>query len=374
VELSKYIKEILISRDNVIVSGFGAFEKLLASAKIDPVTNEMYPPQITLIFRPELTISSGVLDKFVAEKESVTEEKANELILSAVQEWQNTLQSGQNLILESLGTLSKNESGEYNFVASVQASDFPESYGLPVIPVLEKSTGPVPPIKKEEEKKPVEQKIQEKKIPEKKIPEKKPEQKKVLPHKKPIKTVVKTENQGTHKSHKKLIIGLIIGIPVAALIVLGALNFSLVKQKVSSTWNYLTTSSKNDKGSVVLTDSLKTDSTQQNNNLNAETQSVIENFTIVNSETNARIDPKTDQLSSVKKVYIIAGSYKVKSFASRQKKILNNKGFKAEVLPVNQGLYRVSVASFNDMARAAKDFDHIKSIDESLDFWILIDR
>jgi nucleoid DNA-binding protein len=370
VELSKYIKEILISKDNVIVSGFGAFEKMLASAKIDPVTNEIYPPQVTIIFRPELTIGSGILDKYIAEKEAVTEEKAAEQIQTQVLEWQSTLQSGQNLHLELLGTLSKNQDGSYNFVPSVQASDFPESYGLPVIPVQQKSSDAINPVKQVEEKKPVEQKIPEKKLPEKKIPEKKHEQKKVPP-KKHIKTPVKTENQETHKSNKKLIVGLIIGIPVAAIIVLGALNFGLVKQKFNSTWSYLTTSSKNDKGSVVLTDSLKIDSTQQNN---TETQNLIDNYTIVNSETNARIDTKTDQLSGVKKVYIIAGSYKVKSFASRQKKILNKKGFKAEILPVNKGLYRVAVGSFSDMASAAKDFEQIKSLDESLDFWILVDR
>jgi nucleoid DNA-binding protein len=359
VELSKYIKEILISRDNVIVSGFGAFEKSFSSAKIDPVTNEMHPPQVTIIFRPELTVSSGVLDKYVSEKENITEDKAAELIQNQVAEWENSLQSGQNIVLHLLGTLSRDSNGQYHFEPSVEPSDFPESYGLPVIPVQEKSTTNDTIVKKTEEKKPIEKKQVEKKVP---------------PQKKPIKTSQKPEITGTPKSHKKLVIGLIIGIPVAALIVLGALNFEFVKQKFNSTWNSLTSNTKNDKGNIAVVDSLKTDSSLISDNKDNNAKAILENYTIVNSETNTRIDPKVDPLKDLKKVYIIAGSYKIKTFATRQKNQLNKKGFKAEVLPLNNGLYRVSIASFKDMASVANDFERIKSIDENLNVWILVNK
>ena len=46
-ELSKYIKDILISRDNVIIPNFGAFEKTMLSARIDPKTGEVRAPSGT---------------------------------------------------------------------------------------------------------------------------------------------------------------------------------------------------------------------------------------------------------------------------------------------------------------------------------------
>jgi cell division protein FtsN len=354
VELNKYIKEILIDRDNVIVAGFGAFEKSFNSAKIDPVTQEMYPPQVTIIFNPELKEDSGVLLKYVSEKENISEENASELIKNQVVEWEAALQSEQGLELVTLGNLSKNPNGEYLFVPVIQASDFPESYGLPIISVQEKSATVPPVIKKEEEKK-----IVEKKAP---------------IQKNSVQPVKKHEPAVVKKSNKKLIVGLVIGLPIVALIVLGALNFGFVKQKFNDVSNYVGSLSKDDDSTnlanpVIVDDSLKvTDSTAR------ETEAILENYTIVNAETNSRVEPKMDELAILKKVYIIAGSYKVKEHATRQRNKLNKKGFTAEVLPVNNGYYRVSVASFDDIKSAANDFDRLKGIDESLDVWILINK
>jgi nucleoid DNA-binding protein len=365
VELSKYIKEILIHNENVIVSGFGAFEKSLISAKIDPITNEMHPPQMTVIFNPELTVDSGVLIKYIAEKDAVTEDNASELIQNQVAEWNNLLESGQKVTLEGLGNLSRDENGNLQFESLVQPSDFPESYGLPVIPVLEKNSSVSPNVKKEEVKKPVEKKIEPKKQVEKKPPL----------QKKPVQNLQKSETSGSSKSNKKLIIGLIIGIPVAALIVLGALNFNWVKQKFNSTSSFISSKLKgSEKGNVVNLDTLTRDSVKTNDSDQLETQSIIENYTIVNGDDNSRLEPKVSELASVKKIYIIAGSYKNKSNANSQKNKLAKKGFDAEVLPINNGLYRVSVASFNDIKSAAGDFERIKSIDESLNLWILVKK
>lgn len=355
-EISKYIKEILTGRDNVIVAGFGAFEKSFNSARIDPVTGEMYPPQITVIFRPELQTDGGVLSKYVAEKEKITEENATELINNEVISWQSILESGQHVLLEGLGSLSKDESGQIIFAASVQASDFPESYGLPVISVQEKSATVPPVTKKEPEKKTAETKkepIKSAPIPKKKV--------EVVP-------VVK-------KSNKKLIIALAIGIPVAAILILGALNFGYVKQKFNSTSKYLSgILSSNDTLNVSDTLANATDSLRSTDSINNQTASLLENYTIVNSETNTRIDPKTESLVELKKIYIIAGSYKVKNHALRQRNKLNKKGFKAEVLPVSNGLYRVSISSFSDIQSAVNDFERIRSLDENLDVWLLINK
>jgi nucleoid DNA-binding protein len=359
VEISRYIKDLLINRDNVIIAGFGAFEKTYSSARIDPVTGEMHPPQTTVVFRPDLKTDSGVMNKYIAEKESISEETAKDLVQNQVTEWEKALSEGQNVVLPGLGSLAKNAGGEYIFTATTDPSDFPESYGLPVISVQEKMGASVPPPIKQEEAK----KTEEKKPVEKKAPV----QKKPIPQaKKPISTQPK-------KSSAKLIIALLLGLVVVAVVVLSLIYPDIAKQKFNDATKFVGSIFKG-KEKPVDTLPIPTDTLTAEDSANIETEAILENYTIVNSETNARLEPKLDQLSDAKKVYIIAGSFKVKSYANRLRNKLNKKGFRAEVLPVNNGLYRVSIGSFDDVKSAAEDFNRIRSIDQNIDVWLLINK
>jgi len=367
VELSKYIKEILLSKDNVIIPDFGAFEKTIISASIDENTGEMTPPHTNVVFRSELKADSGVLIKYIAEKEKLEESNVAEEIKKQVEVWHENIKSGKNVIIPGIGIIHKDSSGATTFKSDIKPSDFPESYGLPVITVKEKSaTVQKTQPDKKDRKKPVKKAPVEKKPPVKKQPIKK-----VPKKKKPVK-----EKTGDGKPNKKLIVGLAIGVPVVALIVLGALNFDFVKQKFNDTSNYVSNffSSEDQKDTTTTQeDIVNIDSLNLKDSTSAETEAILENYTIINSETNAKVEPKMEELSTVKKVHIIGGSFKQKKFAQRHRNKLNKKGFKATVLPIKNGLYRVSVASFDDIESAAKGLERIKSMDESLSFWILVD-
>ena len=327
----------------------------------------MTPPHTNIVFRPELKSDSGVLRKYIAEKEKLDEEKVAEGIKTQVDAWLNNISSGKNVIIPGIGIIHNDSSGNITFKSDVKPADFPDSYGLPVITVQEKSaTIQTTPTAKTDRKKPIKKTPVEKKAPEKKQPIKKT----------PVKKAVK-DKTGEQKPNKKLIIGLAIGVPVAALIVLGALNFDFVKQTFNNTSNYVSNlfsgddevDSTNNKDKIVNIDSLNViDSTE------AETEAILENYTIINSETNAKVEPKMEELSTVKKVHIIGGSFKQKKFAQRHRNKLNKKGFKATVLPIKNGLYRVSIASFDDIESAVKDFERIKSIDDNLSVWILVNK
>jgi len=364
VELSKYIKEILISKDNVIIPNFGAFEKTMLSARIDTVTGEMHPPQIGVVFNSELKIDSGILIKYIAEKESIPEEKVVEEIQGQVKIWEETLNQGQQVLIVGIGILSKDSSGILTFESNISASDFPDSYGLPVIELKDKKGG-VP----QKEIVPEIQKVEQIKVEQVKVEQKKVEVKK--PVVKQRETVIPKTNEGKNPN-KKLIIALVIAVPVIAIIVIVALNLSATKQKFNDASKFVSSfmSGKSEidttKKAIVISDSLKTlDSTT------TETKEILENYTIIDESTNSKVLPEAEKLATFKKVHIISGSFKTKSFANRQRNQLVEKGFKAEVLPERDGLFRVSVASYDDAASAAKDLERIKSIDESFDYWIL---
>lgn len=359
-ELSNFIKDILLTRDNVIVPDFGGFEKTKVSAAIDETTGEMTPPHNTVVFRPELTSDSGVLIKHIAEKEKISEEAAKEEITKEVEAWNKSFETGKNVLLNGLGMLHKDVSGTISFTPSIKPSDFPDSFGLPIITLQEKSASVQQPITKKPEK----EKVVKKEIPKKKVPVKKP-----------VVQKIKKEPSGDNKISKKLIIGLAIGIPVAALIILGALNFDFVKQKFNDTSNFVSglISGNNDKDTTTVVVENKDTLTAQDS-ADMETEAILQNYTIINAETNSKIEPKIEELKTVNKVHIIAGSYKRKDYAQRHRNKLNRKGFKAEVLPVNNGLFRVSVGSYDNIEAATNDFDRIKSIDESVNVWILVNK
>ncbi len=361
-ELSKYIKDILISRDNVIIPNFGAFEKTMLSARIDSKTGEMHPPQNGVVFRSDLKTDSGILIKYIAEKESISEEKALEEIQGQVAIWEDALNQGQQILLIGIGTLVKDSSGILIFESTITAADFPETFGLPVINIQEKST-----IGKTVEKKKEEVKKEEVK------PEKKKEEIKKAPIKQQKETVIRS-TEDSNKSHKKLIVALFIAVPIVALIVLGALNFDFVKQKMNDTSHFVGSIFKKNNQSDTLKTASELDSIKMKDSVDNETKTILENYTIIDESTNTKVAIEANDLQTFKKVYVISGSFKSKSFANRQSKILNKKGFKAEVLPENKGLFRVSVASFDNVDSAAKDFERIKAMDESLNFWILVNK
>lgn len=366
-ELNKYIKEILIIRDNVIISDFGAFEKVTVSASIDEKTGEMTPPHTDVVFRANLKSDNGVLIKHVAEKEKLDEAKVKEELAKQVATWNSNLEAGKNVIIPGIGLLHKdNSTGEVTFQSNVKPSDFPDSYGLPVITVQEKSASvQKTPVGKTDKKKPIKKKPVKKQPPTKKKP----------PVKKTVKQKPVKENTGDKKGNKKLIIGLSVGIPIAALIVLGILYFDFVKSTFNDASNFVSElfsgEEQKDTSSVEV---VNIDSLNTKDSSVAETEAIIENYNIVNSETNTKVEPKLEELGTVKKVHIIAGSFQQKSLAQRHRNKLNRKGFKATILPLKKGLYRVTVGSFDKMEEAAKNLEQIKSIDESMSFWILVDK
>ncbi|MFN8256616.1 MAG: SPOR domain-containing protein [Bacteroidales bacterium] len=371
-ELSKYIKEILVNKDSVIIPNFGAFEKTMLSARIDPVTGEMHPPQTGVVFNSDLKTDSGVLIKYVAEKEGLSEEKSVEEINTQVLVWLDNLSKGESITLPGIGTLSKDSSGSYSYQSTVLPNDFPESFGLPVINLQEK------PIIAQTEI-PVKEKVKEeqKKTEQKKPEQKKPEIKKATIASKQKETAI-TTNSGKPKSNKALIVLLIVLVPVIAAGVYTALNYSQVKKKINDTTQYVSglISGKQTTDSLTTAVKTTTDSTLVLNNDSTEAVSndILDNYTIIDESTNSRLSPDKDNIKDIKKVHIIAGSFKTRSFASRFRNTMANKGFDAQVLPEYKGMYRVSVASYNDLSSAAKDFDRIKSMDESISYWILVNK
>ena len=382
-KLDQYIKELLIEKDSIIIKDFGAFEKVLQSAEIDEDSGEIKPPHVTLKFDPSLKIDSGTLSKYIAAKEGISEEEATKKIAEQVKVWENELKEGKSIHLAGIGFI-KLDKGTKIFNAKIAQGIFPDMYGLPVITVekqeekLDVRKQPIrkePPKKKETVKK--EEKTVENKVPEKKKPVKKTKST-------PKKVMTKEEKEKSEKAFKKLMLTLLILVPIIIIGVLAALNFDLVKEKFNSGSEYvsgLLSGEENDKTEVNTNeiDNKDTNQIAEIDNLDStisnenETQKILENYTVINGQTNETVSAG-EQVSQGVNIEIIAGSFKSMQNAKRYRNQLKNKGFSAKVLPKANGLYRVSIGSFNDLQAAGAEIENLHEIDPTLNVWILLNK
>lgn len=383
-KLDSYIQELLIQNDNIIIKGFGAFEKVLESAVIDEQSGQIQPPHMTIKFDDTLKVDSGTLSKYIAEKEKISEVDVIIKIAEFVGKWEEDLKAGKLIDLEGLGILSQDKEGVKKFEPKIQPGSFPDMYGLPVLSVEETAHTQPNKTTKGIGKKAVPQKktIPEKKVTtEKKIvPEKKviPEKKKtpVKPIKKPVKRA--TTYAADEKQAKKTMLGILIVIPVIILIVLGALNFDFVKEKFNASSEYvgnlLSGNDVDTQTDLINADTSQVSSADEINDSQNQTEAVLENFTIINAETNESVPPKTENLIEFHKVEVIAGSFRSNRNAKKFRNQLNNKGFTAKILPRTKGLYRVSVGSFDDVEMVAKEIANIQELDPNINVWLLLNK
>ncbi len=381
-KLDSYIKEFLIQNDNVIVKGFGAFEKVLESAVIDEKSGEIHPPHMTIKFDNSLKIDSGTLSKFIAKKEKISEEDAVKKIVDIVKLWNDDLKAGKLVTLEGIGIISEDKTGKRKFEAKIQTGVFPDMYGLPLLSIDETNKA------QQRIQQDVKKKVQENKKPDvkekvKEETKKTPTQtKSTLQQKKPIKKVNKPirKPQSTNeddKTTKKIILSALIVIPIIILIVFGALNFDYVKGTFNNSSEYVSNLLSGNSEETQINSDLDSNQVSDTNELDSaqnQTEVVLENYTIINAETNESVPAKTEDLIEFSNVEVIAGSFKSKRNAKKFSNQLSNKGFTCKVLARTKGLYRVSVGSFNDVNQAAVEIVNIQELDPNLNVWILLNK
>lgn len=379
VKLDSYIKEVLIQNDSLIVKGFGAFQKELESAQIDEKSGEIKPPHVSIKFDSTLKIDSGTLTKFIAQKEKITEDEAVKIIIENVNAWEADLKAGKPVEIQGIGVVTQTPEGIKKFEAKILAGTFPDMYGLPVLTVKETAgKQKVTPIKDHKNKP-----IDKKKEPIKKTPtQKKPVKKPVKKVSKPIKkTLTKEEQDAQNKKMKKVLLSVLIMVPIIALIVLGALNFDFVKEKFNASTEFVSNIISGDKNiehkdtiPTIDTTQIISQAEQDSIETSKKAEEVLQNYTVINGETNESVTPMAENFSDFGNVEIIAGSFKSRRNAKKFKNQLSNKGLNAKVLPKTQGLYRVSVGSFNSVEEAAGEIDKVHELEPSINVWVLLKK
>jgi len=130
--IAKYINDLLYRYDCVIVPNFGGFITNRIGAKVNPFTNNFYPPTKQISFNAHLKQNDGLLLNYIASVENISFEKAIIKINEAVSSWEETLKNKQ-VVFDNIGNISLNENSQLIFEPKKNHNFLTNSFGLSVV-------------------------------------------------------------------------------------------------------------------------------------------------------------------------------------------------------------------------------------------------
>jgi len=128
VEISQYIKEILLLNDCVIIPEFGGFVANYKPATIE--NNQFFPPTKEIAFNNKLISNDGLLINYVSEAEGIDYFSAKQKLDSFVEETMLNLERNRNVYFEGIGYLHYDSRENLQFEPQLKQNLLVESYGL----------------------------------------------------------------------------------------------------------------------------------------------------------------------------------------------------------------------------------------------------
>lgn len=135
------IYQLVCDNDCVIIPGFGGFVTNRFPADVDFSKQEFYPPSRKVAFNENLSLSDGLLLNYISQTENVSWADAEQIVTSFVDELNEKLSDGKTLTFDDLGSFSR-RTGSLVFVPN-SANLLDEAFGLatfnfPMLPSVSK--------------------------------------------------------------------------------------------------------------------------------------------------------------------------------------------------------------------------------------------
>lgn len=127
-EISQYIKEILLLNDCVIIPEFGGFVANYKPATIE--NNQFFPPSKEIAFNNKLISNDGLLINYISEAEGIDYFNAKQKLDSFVEEALLSLEKNRNVYFEGVGYLHYDSRENLQFEPQLKQNLLVDSYGL----------------------------------------------------------------------------------------------------------------------------------------------------------------------------------------------------------------------------------------------------
>jgi len=128
VEISQYIKELLLLNDCVIIPEFGGFVANYKPATIE--NNQFLPPTKEIAFNNKLISNDGLLINYISEAQGVDYFNAKQKLDSFVEETMLNLERNRNVYFDGVGYLHYDSRENLQFEPQLKQNLLVESYGL----------------------------------------------------------------------------------------------------------------------------------------------------------------------------------------------------------------------------------------------------
>lgn len=354
-ELNNYLKQLLYQHDCVIVPGLGGFVCAHKKLEFNIQAGYIIPARKTVAFNQNLNTNDGLLANHLVQKEKIGFQKALENINAWVSALHYSLQQGETITIEGLGSLSFSSEKKIVFVPFANVNFSQDSYGLATLD-LGKKTGSVKTTTTPQPVKAVKEK------PKKEQPEPKPS---IAPQRK---------KRSTLRTMRR-VLGIVILLILLASVVFLQDHFFHSQAHKGSMLNFDSSTkdaSKDDAETLEYKTSKENNEAESSTNTQTtepEQENSLQNTTITQLpvESSASASTKTDSV-----FYIIAGAFRSERNAKDLRDELNRKGFSPEIINLpNSSLYRVGYNTYDSRLKAESKLNDLRNKTHNYAAWVL---
>jgi hypothetical protein len=132
-DFTKYIKELLVVHDCVILPGLGGFIANFKSAEIHPAQHTIHPPAKQILFNHSLVHNDGLLYGYVSQKSGYGYKDVQSLAEDYIRNILNSISKGNKFTLDDIGYFYQDGEKKLQFSASTSFNFLIDSYGLPTL-------------------------------------------------------------------------------------------------------------------------------------------------------------------------------------------------------------------------------------------------
>lgn len=129
-EINRYIKDLLLEHDCVVIPGLGGFIGSASRAELQTVTKTINPPGKRISFNAKLQRNDGLLLHHVAYVEGISYDEAEQKVQEFVKASRKRLEQSGLIIFQEVGKLTMDTDGILSFYPTPGRNLLQESFGL----------------------------------------------------------------------------------------------------------------------------------------------------------------------------------------------------------------------------------------------------
>jgi hypothetical protein len=132
-DLGKYIKELLMLHDCVILPGLGGFITNYKPAEIHPAQRTIHPPSKQILFNKNLVHNDGLLYAHVSKRSGYGYKDVQSLAEAYIKQIIRDVSKGTKFTIEEIGYFYQDREKQLQFSAETSSNLLIDSYGLPFV-------------------------------------------------------------------------------------------------------------------------------------------------------------------------------------------------------------------------------------------------